>query len=117
MVNWVCTDNYRLAFIGIDVDDMAEALEALIEEAEEVTGTMQVAIATELEAITCRTVLLHPLKKIWGCRRRLSAVVMLQASLQHALDEAIESTTDKVAVYQEADSYHQCSYCIRTGCL
>lgn len=48
--NWVSADNFRLTYLGVDLSVLEEALAGLKTEAENISGTMQTAVATELAA-------------------------------------------------------------------
>lgn len=108
--NWVATDNYRLTYLGVDIEAMVATLESLIAEAGELSdNVMQATLKTDLEtAITqAETALETPTQEGIetagaGLNAAIEAAVPSVVAYATLID-LIDSTNDKLVAYEEAD--------------
>ncbi len=108
--NWVATDNYRLTYLGVDIEAMVATLESLIAEAGELSdNVMQATLKTDLEtAITqAETALETPTQEGIetagaGLNAAIEAAVPSVVAYATLID-LIDSTNEKLVAYEEAD--------------
>ena len=98
MANWVCADNFRLEYVGFDLNEIAAGLQVVVDSASLINGVMQNTVKTELAAAitAAKAAIATPTKDgLTAAAPRLAAAIAAAnssiaayATLKDALDSA-----------------------------